>query len=175
MCGCGTTDCVDALVDVGQKVRIADETTVVAEFTRFVRDHERRLRQGLIAAWGGELGREAASEALAYAWENWSRVCTMENPTGYLYTVGRNWALRSQRPEPRPLRYLGSDTERYVEPGLAAALAGLSERQRAVVVMVHCFDWSLSETADFLGVAKTTTQNHLERGMTALRRELGEA
>ena len=69
---------------------------------------------------------------------------------------------------------MGRDVEPHVEPGLAAALAALSARQRAVVVMVHCFAWSLAETADVLGLAKTTIQNHLERGMAALRRELGE-
>lgn len=154
---------------------IADDATRAADFTGFVRDHEGRLRHGLIAAFGGELGREAASEALAYAWENWDRVRNMENPIGYLYSVGRNWALRFQTPTSLPLTLVSTDVEPHVEPGLAAAVAALSERQRTVVVMVHCFEWSLAETADVLGLAKTTTQNHLERAMAALRRELGEA
>jgi DNA-directed RNA polymerase specialized sigma24 family protein len=170
---CGTTVDLNALVGVG-KVTIVDDASLATAFTGFVRANERRLRHALIAGFGGDLGREAASEALTYAWENWERVHGMENPVGYLYTVGRNWALRSRTEASPPLRLVGRDVEPHVEPGLAAALAALSARQRAVVVMVHCFDWSLAETADVLGLAKTTIQNHLERGMAALRRELGE-
>jgi RNA polymerase sigma-70 factor (ECF subfamily) len=166
---------LDALLGVGEHVRIVDEATVVADFTGFVRDFERPLRHGLIAACGGELGREAASEALAYGWENWERVRALENPVGYLYKVGRNWARRSQHSKPLVLRLVGDEGVRNVEPGLAAAVAGLTERQRTVVVLVHCFAWSLAEVADVLGLAKTTVQNHLERGMSTLRRELGES
>jgi RNA polymerase sigma-70 factor (ECF subfamily) len=62
-----------------------------------------------------------------------------------------------------------------VEPQLPRALANLSERQRVTVVLVHSFHWSLAEVADQLGVAKGTVQNHLERGLRALREELGVA
>ncbi len=120
------------------------------------------------------MGREAASEALAYAWENWGRISSLDNPIGYVYKVGHNWALRSRPLRALPVRLVGTHVEPRVEPGLVAALATLSERQRTVVVMVHCFEYSLAETADVLGLAKTTTQNHLERGMATLRRELGE-
>jgi len=62
-----------------------------------------------------------------------------------------------------------------VEPGLPGALAALTQRQRSVVVLVHCFEWTLTEVADLLGLSKTTVQNHLERGMASLRRTIGEA
>lgn len=169
---CGTTVELNALVSVNGV--IIDDASLTAAFTGFVRANERRLRHALIAAFGGDLGRDAAGEALAYAWENWERVRGMENPVGYLYMVGRNWALRCRTEPPLSMALVGGDVEPRVEPGLVAALAGLSERQRTVVVMVHCFEWSLAETADVLGLAKTTIQNHLERGMAALRRELGE-
>ncbi len=172
--GCGTTGALDALLGVGEHVRIVDEATVVADFTAFVRDFERPLRHGLMAACGGELGREAASEALAYGWEHWDRVRPLENPVGYLYAVGRNWARRSQSREAPLLRMVSDEGVHDVEPGLVAAIAALSERQRTVVVLVHCFEWSLAEVAEVLGLAKTTAQNHLERGMATLRRELGE-
>jgi RNA polymerase sigma factor (sigma-70 family) len=60
-----------------------------------------------------------------------------------------------------------------VEPRLPEALAALSERQRTVVVLIHCFQWTQSEVAELLGLSKTTVQNHLERGMDGLRREIG--
>ena len=60
-----------------------------------------------------------------------------------------------------------------VEPALAESLSRLPERQRTVVVLLHCFEWSMSEVAALLGVSKSTVQNHAERGMARLRRRLG--
>jgi hypothetical protein len=51
-----------------------------AMFERFVHDVEPRLRRALVAAYGGQRGREATAEALSWAWENWDRVRTMEYP-----------------------------------------------------------------------------------------------
>ena len=50
------------------------------DFVGFVRETEPKLRRALIAAAGGQRGREAACEALEYAWEHWDRVKAMENP-----------------------------------------------------------------------------------------------
>ena len=36
-----------------------------------------------MAACGGEIGRDAAAEALVYGWDNWDRIGRMENPSGY--------------------------------------------------------------------------------------------
>jgi RNA polymerase sigma factor (sigma-70 family) len=72
-------------------------------------------------------------------------------------------------------RIPAADTARLpeFEPGLPGALSGLSERQRVAVMLVHCFEWSLGEVAEHLGVSKGTVQKHLDRGMVSLRRELG--
>ena len=59
-------------------------------FTRFFEEAEPRLRIALGAALGQDRGRDAASEALAYGWENWDRLQKMDNPIGYLYRVGRS-------------------------------------------------------------------------------------
>ena len=59
---------------------------ILAEsFTEFARRCEPRLRHALVAVLGSDAGRDAVAEALAYGWENWSRIKTMENPVGYLY------------------------------------------------------------------------------------------
>ena len=64
---------------------MVDQETSTDSFTDFVRVAEPRLRQALCAAFGGEVGRESASEALAYGWEHWDRVSAMSNPAGYLW------------------------------------------------------------------------------------------
>jgi hypothetical protein len=51
----------------------------LAAFEAFFRKTEPRLRRALVAACGPDLGRDAASEALAYAWEHWDRLSEMAN------------------------------------------------------------------------------------------------
>jgi DNA-directed RNA polymerase specialized sigma24 family protein len=139
-------------------------------FEGFFAIAEPRLRRALVAAYGTERGREAAAEALAYGWEHWSELRAMKNPTGYLYRVGQS------RTRTRKSRVMFAPDTRssdpLVEPGLAAALAQLSDRQRIAVVLVHGFGWQLREVADVTGIAVTTVQNHVERGMARLRAAL---
>lgn len=140
-------------------------------FTRFVETTTPRLRRALVAAYGPDRGGEAVAEALAYAWEHWEDVSTMDNPAGYLYRVGQSRTrprLRVPAFPPPP----ASDAPQ-IEPGLPAALDSLSEPQRIAVVLVHGFGWTHAEVADVTGVARTTVQNHLDRGLAKVRAELG--
>jgi hypothetical protein len=41
------------------------------ELKRFVAEVEPRLRRALVAGFGSMVGRQAAAEALARAWQNW--------------------------------------------------------------------------------------------------------
>ena len=66
-----------------------------SDFERFVAEVEPRLRRALVAAFGAAVGRQAAADALAWAWQNWERVRGFESPVGYLYRVGRTLAFRS--------------------------------------------------------------------------------
>jgi len=139
-------------------------------FTDFVRETEPRLRHALIAAYGQELGRECVAEALAYGWQHWERLSTMDNPAGYLYRVARSKGRRRKRPvfAPVPEHRLP-----HVEPGLPNALAKLSEKQRVAVVMVHAYDWPRHEVAAMLDVSVSTLDTHLQRGLFKLRGALG--
>lgn len=130
-----------------------------------------RLRAGLVAAYGPEVGADATAEALAYAWEHWQRISDMENPAGYLYRVGQTAARRARRPQgflPQP------DTRDLpaFEPGLLPALEALSELQRSCVVMVHAFGWSQAEVAELLDISPSTVRTHLARGLTRLQQRL---
>ena len=145
----------------------------VDEFTEFVTEHESRLRESLIAACGGEAGREAAADALIYGWENWDRISGMKNSVGYLYQVGLSQGRRGLSKRTPVFDPVETFRIPDVEPKLPKALAGLSERQRTVVVLIHCFQWTQSEVGELLGLSKTTVQNHLERGIDGLRRKIG--
>lgn len=131
------------------------DETLTAAFADLVRDVEPRLRVALCAALGVEVGREGTADALGYGWENWGRLAAMDNPAGYLYRVGRSRArrYRNQRPVFPPVP---EDRMPWVEPGLPAAVARLSERQRVAVVLLHGLDWTYQEVGDFLGLTVTT-------------------
>jgi RNA polymerase sigma-70 factor (ECF subfamily) len=71
----------------------------------------------------------------------------------------------------------GPDAERSafsseVERRIAAALARLSDRQRAVFTLRHYEDRSLDEIADLLGLDTGSVKSHLFRAMAKLREEL---
>lgn len=142
-------------------------------FVEFVRQAEPRLREALSATLGSDVGRDATAEALAYAYENWSRIAAMKNPTGYLYVLGRDRGRKAKHRSPIALLPIESDRTPWVEPALPDAIASLPDRQRIVVMLLHCFEWTMSEVADLLGVSKSTVQSYDERGMTRLRNRLG--
>ena len=141
-------------------------------FTEFFTEVEPRLRHALVAALGTEVGRDATAEALTYGWEHWDELQQMSNPAGYLYKVGRSRS-RSLYRQPPVLPPTQPNRIPEVEPGLPAALARLSEKQRVVVVLVHSLGWSQTDAAELLGVSLGTVHTHLARGMKRLRSELG--
>jgi DNA-directed RNA polymerase specialized sigma24 family protein len=142
------------------------------EFLEFARALEPRLRAALVARFGPHRGREAAAEALTWAWEHWDRLEGVENRPGYLYRVGTRRATR-----PRWFRGVPTEAPRdewpWVEPGLPSALAALTVAQRQAVVLVEGYGLSYTETADLLGVSRGTVQTHVQRALARLRSDLG--
>jgi DNA-directed RNA polymerase specialized sigma24 family protein len=145
-----------------------------SDFELFVADVEPRVRRALVAGLGAAVGREAAADALAWAWQNWERVREIENPVGYLYRVGRTLAVRAEArdvPVAEPAPGATSPDDSF-EPGLAPALARLSEVQRCAVVLVAGFGYTLRDAAEVLGVTASTVHRDCERALARLRSEL---
>ncbi len=145
---------------------------LVSSFTEFVAEVEPRLHCALLPVMGLEAAREATAEALAYAWEHWNRIQSMENPGGYLYRVARSkarrlWGRRVLLPA------APSADMPWIEPGLPDALSDLSDKQRTVVVLVYAFGWKQSEVADLLEMGHGTVQKHAERGLAKPRSAFG--
>lgn len=130
------------------------------------------MAKAFSAAYGVDRGEEALGEALAYAWEHRSALGEMTNPAGYLYRVGQSRTRRFNRlrPDLPAPEELGLP---LVEPGLAPALRKLSSRQRTCVALVIGHHWTHQETAELLGLSRSSVQNHVERGMEHLRAALG--
>ena len=145
--------------------------SVGVTYEEFVRRDGARLRAGLVAAYGPEVGADACAEALAYGFEHWDRVGPMLNPAGYLYRVGQSEARRHFRPRGY-LPVVASNGLPEFEPGLAPALESLTEPQRVGVVLVHALGWTLREAADLLDVDVSTLRTHIARAMIKLRTAL---
>lgn len=140
-------------------------------FEEFVRRDGARLRAGLVAAYGPDVGSDACAEALAHGFEHWEHVGPMTNPAGYLYRVGQSEARRHFRPQAY-MPAVASPGMPEFEPGLAPALESLTEPQRVGIVLVHALGWTLREAAELLDVDVSTLRTHIARAMTKLRTAL---
>lgn len=146
-----------------------------ATFASFFEQAEPRLRTALSGAFGAEVGRDAAADALAWAWQHRERLDGLDNPIGYLYRVGRSRALRDVRRREEPCAVDGIDGPREdpdPELTLLALLAELPEHQRVAVWMVHGLGYRHAEVGALLGCATATVATHVRRGLSRLRRQL---
>jgi DNA-directed RNA polymerase specialized sigma24 family protein len=131
------------------------------------------MRPKLIRAFAGCRGvsgaADAAAEAIAYAFEHWERVSSMDNPGGYLYRVGQSRTRPALLPDlPHPAEV----GEPEVEPDLVPALLALPETQRTAVWLVHACGWTYDEVAAAIGTSTSMVGNHVSRAMQRLRRRL---
>lgn len=128
-------------------------------YAAFWRANEARLRRALVAHYGPVDGREAAGDALSWAWEHWGDVRAMANPVGYLYRVGQTAARRHQpRPLPVPAAASVGDDPAGGDVDLIDALRGLSDQQRVALLLVHAHGYSLREAAEVLDIAVSTAR-----------------
>jgi RNA polymerase sigma-70 factor (ECF subfamily) len=124
------------------------------------------------AGWG----REATDEAMTRAFDRWADVATYDNPAGWVYRVGLNWARSWHRKLNRRMPW---STETVILPtthdtSLDEALAELDVKYRAVVVCRYLLDWSTDETARALDLAPGTVKSRLSTGLSKLRAQLDE-
>lgn len=150
------------------------ESGAFEDFYRFQRDD--LVRALALTLRDVTLGADAADEAMARAYQRWDRVGAYDNPMGWTYRVGLNWArsrLRKMRRE-----VVGHHFEPAVsdpaplDPIVARAIGELSPNQRAVVVLRFFLDWSLEDIATAMEVRSGTVKSRLHRALRSLRAEL---
>jgi RNA polymerase sigma-70 factor (ECF subfamily) len=145
-------------------------------FDGFYRAQSDRVYRALLLTLGDtHLAREATDEAMVRACARWHTVGAMENPGGWVYRVGLNWAtswwrkLRREQPLEQARDGVVSD------PQASVALAALQELPvplRAVVVCRVLLDLPTADTAELLGVAEGTVKSRLARALAVLRTAL---
>lgn len=152
-------------------------TTAQPDFEEFCRVEHARLARALSLALNNhELGRDAAAEAMARAWERWDQVRNYDNIAGWMYRVGLNWGRSRLRRRRREVDAVFTP-ERSVpaieaDRVLADALATLSHDHRAVVVGRYFLDWSEADLAAALDIAPGTVKSRLSRALDHLARRL---
>ena len=148
-----------------------------SEFEAFMREVEPRLRAALVSLLGPLDGRNAAVDALSFAWENFEEVKAMRNPAGYLYRVGARAASRNRTRDvlfEEPPTEVAVYDQVCIEPRLAGALSTLSERQRLAVILIHVYGYTLRDAAEILAVSRSTLHLTARRGLRRLAHVLRE-
>jgi DNA-directed RNA polymerase specialized sigma24 family protein len=143
-------------------------------FEAFVELEGTRLRRALVASYGVDVGSDACADALAWAWEHWSRVIETANPVGYLFRVGQSSARRQRRQRRRvvlPSETCTADVGE-ISVRLDEALTGLPTRQRAVALLVHGHGYSYAEVAEMTASSVASVRSDLHRAMKRLRQQL---
>lgn len=149
-------------------------TLAPREFEDFYRARREQVFRGLaLTLRDRDLAADATDEAMARAYQHWRSVSGYNNPEGWTYRVGLNWARSRMRRTKREVRGFRIDDQAASEivpadPSLAAALAQLPLQQRAVVVLRFYYDWSTEQVAKALGVPKGTVKSRLSRALERL-------
>jgi RNA polymerase sigma factor (sigma-70 family) len=121
---------------------------------------------------------EVTQEAFLKLLQNWRRISSYEQPEAWVRRVAVRIAVRQAgREADRPLRERSAgvpSAHREPDPDLAEAVAALSPRQRAAVVLHYYEDLPVLEVARVLSVSESTVKQHLHRARVRLAELLGE-
>lgn len=166
--------------DMDEVVLGGERTDVVANAAAFERFFEREwdgvYRPLAVTLGDPELARDATAEAMARAFEHWSRVQHYRNPAGWVHRVGLNWARSRFRHTRREV--LGGKAEptsphwEPSDPAMSNALKRLPIKFRSVVVLRYLADWSQEQIADALGIPVGTVKSRVHRALSLLRKEM---
>jgi len=170
---------------VGVAASPLEEGTLAVEpisFELFFETEARTLFRRLCAVTGNAAeAEEIMQDAFLALWERWDRVGALQDPTGYLYRTAMNVFRKRTRRAALALRHalsLAPDPVPFAEideqQDVVAALAGLTPRQRAALVLTDVMDYSSEEAGRALGVTAGTARGLASRGRENLRRQVGE-
>jgi RNA polymerase sigma-70 factor (ECF subfamily) len=122
---------------------------------------------------------EIMQDAFLKLWERWDRTKDLDDPTAYLYRTAMNvFRRRYQRAMMAAKRALGVGPavdefaiadDRHI---VRKALAQLSPRQRAALVLTEMLGFSTQETARALGVRAATVRALAFQGRAALKKTM---
>ena len=123
---------------------------------------------------------ELTQEAFTRACRHWRRVRALDRPVAWVYVVATNEARREWRREQRAASAVAlapptvDDVAGTLTTALdvRAALAELTSRQRAAVVLRYVADLPVNEIAEVMGCAPGTVKATLHQALGLMRIEL---
>jgi RNA polymerase sigma-70 factor (sigma-E family) len=149
------------------------------EFTDFVAEHGGKLlRTACLVTGEPHLGEDLLQTALAKAYGSWDKVSRADHPVAYVRRLMINahlsWVRRLTNTEQviETLPDVGTADHQSTHADsdeLRRALLGLSLRVRTAVVLRFFEDLSEADTAELMGCSRSTVNNHVTRGLAALR------
>jgi RNA polymerase sigma-70 factor, ECF subfamily len=124
-----------------------------------------------------EIGQEAFLRVL----ERWDRIAAMDDPEGYLYRTAMNVFRSRRRRAALALRRMAqpnrsTDVIAAVERRemLAQALAALTPRERAAVVLTDVLGYSSEEAGSWLHIKPVTVRVLASRGRARMQKEMSD-
>lgn len=150
-----------------------------ADFDAFYRSQRAPLYRALaLTLRDADLAAEAVDEAMVRAYQSWWRISGYDNSAGWTYRVALNWAISRIRRRRRELHASTRDDEAVSDvthdTDVDAAIASLTPKLRAVIVLRYYLDWSISDIAGALRLPSGTVKSRLHRGLAAMRTALEE-
>ncbi len=125
----------------------------------------------------GEEPEDVAQEAFTRAFEQWDHLRHHPRPDGWLFLTAYRLATSLRRRTATRLRSTGSSAASPALPAdsLTEALASLTQRQRAALLLRHHYGFSTRETAQVLrcreGTVKSLLAHARERLVVAMTPE----
>jgi RNA polymerase sigma-70 factor (ECF subfamily) len=162
----------------GEVVRFpAERVEARARFDEFVEGEHERLYKALYFVTGNrEDAEDLAQDAFLKLWERWDQIGRINDPTGYLFRVALNgfrMRLRRAAVALRKLAPVTPEADAFAEAEMRAdvrsLLLGLTQRQRAALLLVDLLGYPAEQAARILRVRPSTVRNLASQGRRALR------
>jgi RNA polymerase sigma-70 factor (ECF subfamily) len=130
-------------------------------------------RAVLAFAGDGEVANDAVAEAFAQALRRGEAI---RQPERWLWRAAFRIAAGELQARRREFAAMAEGSYEMEEPArdLVAALAQLSDKQRAAVVLHHAAGYPVNEVAGIIGSTSAAVRVHLMRGRRRLRELLGD-
>ncbi|MBS2536111.1 SigE family RNA polymerase sigma factor [Catenulispora sp. NF23] len=154
------------------------------EFREFAASRQKQLLRTAYLLCGDWHGAEdLVQTTFGQLYRTWRRFRRVEHPDAYAKQALYRCYLTSKRKK----RFATVPIDSVAEPAapvaqtsderagaLVAALAGLPERARAVVVLRFWEDYSVAQTAEALGISQGTVKSQTSRALGMLRVRIAE-
>ena len=146
-------------------------------FEEFFDGEKDRLLRVLALVTGSKVEAEdLAQDAFTKVFERWDKVRTMEDPAGYLHRTAMNlFRNKFRRAAMAVRRGIGSAPDRDVfgdvedRDVITRAMASLTSRQRAALVLTEVLGYSGEETGRLLGIKASTVWALTHQARTVLQ------